>query len=103
MGVENRLACSLTNVGANVHGIATSFAFDTIHLLTKKDSKCIQIIAIALSKVIGMSLGYDESVSWCHGIQILNGKVMHVLAARSRPTFSRMLDQATKTTTQIYE
>ncbi|MDA8580380.1 hypothetical protein N9L01_00265 [bacterium] len=52
MGVENRLACGLTNVGANVHGIATGFAFDTINLLTKKDSKCIQIIAIALGKVI---------------------------------------------------
>jgi|TARA_A200000159_G_scaffold59532_1_gene55141 hypothetical protein len=52
MSVEHRLTRSLTNVGANVHGIATGFAFDTINLLTKKDSKCIQIIAIALGKVI---------------------------------------------------
>ena len=75
MGVENRLSGGLTDVGADVHGIATGLDLDTIHLLAKEDSEGIEFITITVGEIIGMSLGYDEGVSRRHGIEILDGEV----------------------------
>ena len=103
MGVEDRLSGCLADVGADVHGIATGLALDPLDLLMEEWTECRQRSRIALREIPGMRLRYDECVSQCHGIEILDGQVEHVLAARSRPTFLGMVDQITKSTIQFYE
>ncbi len=98
MGVKDGLAGSRSYVGADVHGIATGLRHDAIDLLTEEQAESIKIVAIATQEIVGMVLGDDQGVPRCHGIEILDGDVMHVLTARSRPTFLGMPDQPTEST-----
>ena len=75
MGMEDRLPSSFTDVGADVHGIASGLTFDAIDLLAEEDSQGIKIITITMGEIPGMSLGYDEGVSRRYGIEILDGEV----------------------------
>ena len=75
MGVEDRLPSSFTDVGADVHGIATGLTLDPLDLLMKERTECRQRSRIALCEISGMRLGYDQCVPWSHGIEILDGEV----------------------------
>ena len=100
MGVVDRLSSRRSDVGADVHTIATRLRHDAIDLLPKEQAEVIQGIAIAGREVDRVILRDDEGVSIDHWEQILDGEVMHVLAARSRPTFLGSRDQSTESATR---
>ena len=103
MGVVDGLTRGRSDVGADVHSITTGLIHDAIHLLVEEDPECVKIVTITSGEIGRMSLWDDQSVTRCHGIEIFDGEVMHVLPARSRVTSIRMPDQMTKSTIQFYE
>ena len=75
MSVEDRLPSGFTDVGADVHGIATGLTLDPLNLFMKERTECRQRSRIALREIPGMRLGYDEGMSRRHRIEILDGEV----------------------------
>lgn len=100
MGVVDGLTGGSSDVGADVHAVATGLLHDAIHLLAEEDPECVQIVTVTGGEIDRVSLGDDQGMARSDGVEILDGEVMHVLTARSRLTFLEASDQPTESATR---